>query len=123
MSPDASDPTEDSREATPAQSVVASAVPRLDPVAVFFALGSEVRLPIVRMLAQGEALSVGAIAGALGRDLDGVGKQLAVLREAGVVSATAGQDRRQTIYQIPTSLRPAPGVIDVGFARIDVSRL
>lgn len=123
MSLPASDPTGASPEATPAQSAAVPALPKLDPVAVFFALGSEVRLPIFRMLAHGEVLSIGAIAAALRRDIDGVGKQLFVLRDAGLVAATAGQDRRQTIYQIPASLRPAPGVIDVGFCRIDAARL
>ena len=123
MNEPAFDPTDASPEATPVQPAAVPVLPRLDPVAVFFALGSGVRLPIIRMLANGEALSVGAIAGALGRDIDGVGKQLFVLRNAGVVSAAYGEDRRQTIYQIPANLRPAPGVLDVGFARIDVRQL
>ena len=101
----------------------AAPLPALDPVKVFFALGSEVRLPIVKLLAEGNGLSVGAIAGALGREVDGVGKQLVVLREAGVLTAAYGEDRRQTIYQIPAQLRPVPGVLDVGFGRIELARV
>jgi DNA-binding transcriptional ArsR family regulator len=123
MSESASDSTGATPAATPAQTAAFPAMPKLDPVAVFFTLGSEVRLPIMRMLAAGQALSVGEIAAALGRDLDGVGKQMFVLRDAGLVTATAGRDRRQTIYQIPASLRPAPGALELGFARLELARL
>ena len=108
-----SDPTSNP---TAGQTATPPAVPpKLDPVAVLFALGSEVRWPLVKMLADGRKLSISEAAAALGRDLDGVGRQLKVLRAAGVVEAFAGTDRRQTIYQVPAVFRPAPGVMDFGF--------
>ena len=104
----------------------ADAVPvvsKLDPVSVFSALGSEVRLAIVKMLAEGRRLSIGEIAAALGRDVDGVGKQMLVLYRAGLVEAMAGEDRRQTVYQMGAAFRATPGVLDFWVARVDLSRL
>ena len=50
------------------------AIPKLDPVWVLFALGSEVRWPIIKMLADGRTMSIGQVASALGRDIDGIGR-------------------------------------------------
>jgi predicted transcriptional regulator len=96
--------------------------PKLDPVSVLFALGSDVRWPIVNMLADGKVLSIGQVASALGRDIDGIGKQLKVLADAGVAEASAGKDRRQTVYSIPAVFRPAPGVLDFGFCVVDLRK-
>ena len=97
-------------------------VPKLDPVAVFSALGSEVRWPIIKMLTDGRTMSIGEIADALGRDLDGVGKQLKVLANAGVAAAFAGEDRRQTVYQIPAAHRPTPGILDYGCCLVKLEK-
>lgn len=73
------------------------------------ALDSEVRWPIMKMLADGRKLSISEAAAAIGRDRDGVSRQLKVLREAGVVEVYAGEDRRQTIYQLPACSVPSLG--------------
>jgi hypothetical protein len=58
------------------------------------------------------------VAAALGRDSDGVGKQLRVLRDCGVVSCQAGEDRRLALFYIPAENRPAPGMLDYGLCTI-----
>ena len=116
-----SQPTPNPPENQPA--TPSAAAPKLDPVAVLFALGSDVRWPIVKLLADGRTLSVGQAASAVGRDIDGVGRQLKVLGDAGVVIAFAGEDRRQTVYQIPAARRPSPGVLDYGFCVLDLNKL
>jgi hypothetical protein len=97
--------------------------PKLNPVAVLSALGSEIRWPIIKMLADGRVMSVGQIAAALGRDIDGIGRQMKVMFNAGVVETDFGQDRRQTVYQIPAVRRQVPGVLDYGFCVIDLKKL
>lgn len=97
--------------------------PKLNPVAVLSALGSEVRWPIIKMLADGRVMSVSQIAAALGRDLDGIGRQLKVMFNAGVVESDLGEDRRQIVYQIPAARRAVPGVLDYGFCVIDLKKV
>ena len=99
-----------------------TAIARLDPVTALFALGSKVRWPIVNMLADGRIMSIGEVAAALGRDIDGVGRQLKVLAASGVVNGGAGKDRRQTVYYIPAERRPSPGVLDYGFCVLHLDR-
>ena len=55
--------------------------------------------------------------------MDGVGRQMLVLRDAGLVNGYAGEDRRQTVYQIPAVFRTVPAVLDFGFCRIELSKL
>ena len=98
-------------------------LPKLDPVAVLFALGSKIRWPIVKMLADGRAMNTTEVAAAFGRDLDGVGKQLRLLAAAGVVNAYSGKDRRHSVYSIPAARRRAPGVLDYGFCVIDLNKV
>ena len=97
--------------------------PKLEPVAVLSALGSEVRWPIIKMLADGRVMSVGQIAAALGRDIDGIGRQMKVMFAAGVVEADLGKDRRQIVYQIPAASRQVAGVLDFGFCVIDLKKV
>jgi predicted transcriptional regulator len=97
-------------------------MPKLDPVAVLFALGSEVRWPIIKRLADGRRLSITEAAAIVGRDVDGVSRQLKVLREAGLLEAFEGKDRRQTIYQIPAVFRPVPDVLDFGFCVLHLNQ-
>jgi len=97
-------------------------LPKLDPVAALFALGSDVRWRMIKLLADGRVMSTSEVATAFERDLDGIGKQLRVLAAAGVVDGHAGEDRRQSVYSIPATRRPAPGIIDYGFCVIDLNK-
>lgn len=99
------------------------AAPKLNPVDVFFALGSEVRWAIVRMLADGRKMSTGEVAAALGRSLDGVGRQLKVMAAVGVLDFLRGEDRRQAVFQIPAAYRTTPGVLDFGFCVVDLKKV
>jgi DNA-binding transcriptional ArsR family regulator len=96
---------------------------KLEPVAMFFALASHGRWPIVRFLADGRAASVSEIGAAIGLERDLTAKQLRVLRDAGVLESRDGEDRRQTLYQIPAARRPSPGVIDYGFCVLHMDKL
>lgn len=96
----------------------AEALPMLDPVAVFAALGSEVRWPILQRLADGQAWAVTDLAAAFGREADGIGRQLQVLLRAGVVEMSIGEDRRTSMYRIPERYRREPGVLDFGVCRV-----
>ncbi len=100
-----------------------AATPRLDPVAVFFALGSDVRWPILKLLADGRKMSTGEVAATLGRDLDGVGKQLKVMAAAGVLDFLRGEDRRQAVFQIPAAYRTTPGVLDFGCCVVNLRKV
>ncbi|MEN9573929.1 MAG: Helix-turn-helix domain [Verrucomicrobiota bacterium] len=99
-----------------------AAAPKLNPVDVFFALGSDVRWAIVQMLADGRKMSTGEVATALGRKLDGMGKQLKVMSDAGVLDFLRGEDRRQAVFQIPAAYRTTPGVLDFGFCVVDLKK-
>ena len=98
-------------------------LPLLDPVAVFAALGSKVRWPVIQTLADGRQMTTNEVAKMLRRDPDGVGQHLRVLDAAGIAKAYVGEDRRLVIYQIPAVFRPSPGVLDFGFCRIDLNQL
>jgi len=98
-------------------------LPQLDPVAVFAALGSKVRWPVIQTLADGRQMTTNEVARMLRRDPDGVGQHLRVLDAAGVAKAYIGEDRRVVIYQIPAVFRPSPGVLDFGFCRVDLNQL
>jgi len=93
---------------------VSPTVPQLNPVDVFCALGSEVRWKIIEMLADGKALTASEVAAVLGRDFDGVSKQLRTMRECGVLASRAGEDRRHTRYYLPEEFRREPGALDFG---------
>ena len=106
----------------PAETTLAAPVaglPKLDPVAVHFALGSSVRWPILKLLADGRAMSITECAAVAGCTRENMGKQMLVLLNAGVVDCHYGADRRQSIYSIPARRRIAPGVVDYGFCTID----
>ena len=96
---------------------------RLDPVAALFALGSPVRWPLIKLLADGRTLSITEAAEMIGCTRENMGKQFGVLINAGVVDVREGEDRRHTLIQIPAARRPAPGVIDYGFCRIDLKQV
>lgn len=95
-------------------------LPKLDPVAALTALGSSVRWPIIKLLADGREMSITECAAVAGCTRENMGKQMLVLLNAGVVDCRFGEDRRQSIYSIPAVRRPAPGVIDYGFCKIDL---
>lgn len=103
-------------------SVPVGSLPKLDPVAALLALGSSVRWPIIKLLADGREMSITECAAVAGCTRENMGKQMLVLLNAGVVDCRFGEDRRQSIYSIPAVRRPAPGVIDYGFCKIDLKQ-
>jgi predicted transcriptional regulator len=98
----------------------AASLPKFDPVDAFFALGSSVRWPVIKLLAEGREMTITEAAAVAGCTRENMGKQMLVLLNAGVVELRAGEDRRQSIYYIPAARRPAPGVLDYGFCKIDL---
>lgn len=96
----------------------AKLVANLDPVKVCAALGYPQRWQILLMLATGPCLSTSAVASALRGRPDAVSKQLRVMRDAGVLVAEMGQDRREVVYSIPEIFRREPGMLDFGVCRI-----
>ena len=115
----------DSSHNLPEKSSTAPAVglPKLDPVATFFALGSAVRWPVIQLLATGREMTITDAAAVAGCTRENMGKQMLVLLNAGVVEMRAGTDRRQSVYSIPAARRPAPSVLDYGFCRIDLTQV
>ena len=102
----------------PVAPVAIKLVTNLDTVVVFAALGYWLRWQILMMLANGRRLSTPYIASAFRRPIDGVSKQLRVLRDAGVLACCVGEDRRETVYYLPKAFRAEPGVLDYGVCRI-----
>lgn len=100
-----------------------ASLPKLEPIAALFALGSPVRWPIIKLLADGRTLSITDAAEVIGCTRENMGKQFGVLINAGVVDVRDGEDRRHTLIHIPAARRPAPGVIDYGFCRIDLKEV
>jgi hypothetical protein len=98
-------------------------LPKLDPVAALFAIGSARRWPIIQLLADGRELTISQAAAGAGCTRVNMGKQMLVLLQAGVVEMRAGTDRRQSVYFIPAARRPAPGVLDYGFCRFDLTQV
>jgi hypothetical protein len=92
--------------------------PALDPVTVLFALGSDIRWPAMKLLAQGKPLRAFELAQVLRRNTDTVNRQLKVLCEAGLIQMTDGQDRRYTYFTIVPALMNPPGQLNLGFATI-----
>jgi len=70
-------------------------IPPLNPVTVMAALGSEVRWPIVKLLADGRARSISEIRAVAGTTAENISKQLRVLQVAGILENRPGEDRRQ----------------------------
>jgi hypothetical protein len=97
--------------------------PKLDPVTVLFALGSETRWAIVQLLADGRELTITGITAVVGGTAENISKQLSVLRDAGVVDWKKGEDRRQSVSYIPAARRPAPGVLNFDFCTIDLKQV
>lgn len=75
---------------------------------------------MIKMLADGRALSATDVARVLKRDFDGVSKHLRLLRRAGVVQSRRGTDRRLELFFIPEANRPEPGILVWGFVRLDI---
>ncbi len=94
----------------------------LDPVKVFFALGSEVRWPIVKLLADGQARSISEIRSVAGSTAENISKQLRVLLVAGILANRPGEDRRQSVFYIPDAYRATPGVLDFGFCVVKLDK-
>lgn len=96
-------------------------LPKLDPVAAMFALGSAFRWPIIQMLADGREMSITEGANVTGCTVVNFSKHLGVMLKGGVVECRQGEDRRQTIFYIPAARRQVPGVIDYGFCKLEVN--
>lgn len=92
----------------------------LQPVDVFFALGSEVRLPIVKLLADGRARNISEIRNVVGTTAENISKQLRVLQNAGILEARQGDDRRQQVFSVPAAYRATPGLLDFGCCTVKV---
>lgn len=102
--------------------VVTEPSSQLNPVAVFAALGSKIRWPIIQLLADGTPRTATDVASALGRDFDGISKHLRLMRSAGVVDAGPGADRRLVLFSIPPEKRREAGVLDYGICTVRVAR-
>jgi predicted transcriptional regulator len=98
----------------------APSLPKLNPVDVMFALGSPVRWPIIKLLADGREMSISDGAAMTRCTPVNFSKHLGVMLRAGVVAGRTGTDRRQTVFSIPAARRQVPGVIDYGFCKIEV---
>jgi predicted transcriptional regulator len=85
-------------------------------------MAEPLRWRIINLLAPGRVLTGIEIAAELGRNTDGVNKQLRVLRDAGLVSCSPGKDRRYARYQILPTVRMTPGVLDYGFCTLRLSQ-
>jgi len=92
-----------------------SGLPKLDPVTVMAALGSEVRWPIVKLLADGRARNISEIRSVAGSTAENISKQLRVLLAASILENRPGEDRRQSVFSIPAAYRATPGALDFGF--------
>jgi predicted transcriptional regulator len=90
----------------------------LNAIAVFEALGSKVRWPIIQLLADGKPRTATDVAAVLGRDFDGVSKHLRLLRTIGLVDWCVGQDRRLLFFSIPEKYRRQPGLLDYGVCTV-----
>jgi hypothetical protein len=106
----------------PAADTVPS-LPKLNPVAVMFALGSPFRWPIIQLLADGREMNISQGAEAAGCTAVNFSKHLGVMLEAGIVDCKRGEDRRQTIFYIPAARRQMPGVIDYGVCKVDLRQV
>lgn len=95
----------------------------LNPVDVFFALGSVVRWPIIKLLADGQARSISDIRAVVGSTAENISKQLRVLLDAVVMENRPGEDRRQSVFSIPAACRATPAVLDFGFCAIDLKKV
>ncbi len=93
----------------------------LIPADFFFALGSDVRWAIFKLLADGKSRRASDLAMELKRDFDGVSKHLRLMREAGVVSVLQGKDRSCVWFTIPPQFRREPGMVDYGICTIRLS--
>lgn len=108
-------------DAAPNSSDCGQPAAQLDPVAVFSALGSKVRWPIIQLLADGTPRTATDVASALHRDFDGVSKHLKLMAEAGVVLSEPGDDRRYVFFSIPPEKRREAGVLDYGICTVRVA--
>jgi DNA-binding transcriptional ArsR family regulator len=89
--------------------------PKLDAVRVHAALGNEMRLAMVKLLASdGRCMSVMMFTEHFKADYENVGKHCRVLLNAGVIGLRTGGDGRCRWYEIPPGVQTAPGVLDYG---------
>ncbi|MBI3881395.1 MAG: winged helix-turn-helix transcriptional regulator [Verrucomicrobia bacterium] len=108
---------------SPAPVAVPVALPKLDALTLFSGLSVGTRWDMVRLLADGRRASVSEVAAAVKCDRDLAAKHLRWMRAAGIVEGSDGSDRRKTVYWISALRRPAPGLLDFGFARVDLKKI
>ncbi len=89
----------------------------LDPVTVLAALAHDIRWEALRMMAGGASIHATQRAAKFGRDVDGIGKHLRVLKDSGAVDWRAGADARHTLYFIPERFLPQESIVDYGFGK------
>ena len=104
--------------ATP--STVRAVSPPSNAPRFFAALGNPLRWEMLKLMMQHGPLCASQLATMLKRDFDGVSKHLRVMRTAGVVRATPGEDRRLLFFAIPAVNQPEPGLLDYGTVRLDL---
>lgn len=75
---------------------------------------------MLKLMVKHGPLCASQLATMLKRDFDGVSKHLRVMRTAGVVRATPGEDRRLLFFAIPAVNQPEPGLLDYGTVRLDL---
>ncbi len=88
-----------------------------DPVAILTALANPVRWCAMQMMADGSSLMIEQLARKVDKPMDGIGKHLILMRNAGVIEWTPGKDTRVNLYRIPQRFLRENRVVDFGFAR------
>ena len=100
-----------------------ASAPAFDPVTVLFALGSPMRWAMVLWILSRGPMTAKQLSEVLKADYEGTVKHLAMLRDAGVLTVHAGEDRRNRFYDLPASTRTTPGLIDFGFCVLRTDRM
>ena len=107
-----------------AAALLASPTSTIDPARLFAAFSHPIRLKLMQMMGDGRMLSATEAAAVLKRDVDGINRNLVVLRDTGLVNCkTSEQDARFLLYYIPEAWRPQPGVLDFGFCVLQLSAI
>lgn len=86
----------------------------LDAVTTLAALANPTRWKAMQMMSDGSTLTAAQLAKEVRKEVDGVAKQLLVLRRAGLADAYAATDARVTKYQIPKQFLRPERVVDFG---------
>ncbi|HUB86692.1 MAG TPA: helix-turn-helix domain-containing protein [Verrucomicrobiae bacterium] len=93
---------------------------QLNPIAVFEALGSKIRWPILQLLADGTPRSAADVASALHLSYDNVSRHLTLMWKAGLVAPKLADDQRIALYYVPAENREQPGKLDYGICTVQM---